>query len=337
MCDTGGLSADRAYAIAPGALPCQPVQSVIPIFANPISGAGRGRQVAERLLAAIKKAGWESRLHLDPIDTIKPESFAQVAGAASLLIIGGDGTVRAVVARLIRELPLEEIPPILIVPVGTANLLGRHLGINWRDAVLETQVVQTLRRRNILHLDAASANGNPFLIVGGVGLDAEVVHELSRIRSGPLRGRWQYIIPALKSLSREPFKALTVRVDGQTLIQKQRAMVFVGNIREYGTGFSLLPHARPDDGLLDICVIPCQTLYRLFLTFLMASMGEHLAMEQVLYAKGRQIMIESTEPSPVQIDGEAAGFTPVNIHLLPVRVPFIVPSNQQAGATASHP
>ena len=41
--------------------------------------------------------------------------------------------------------------------------------------------------------------------------------------------------------------------------------------------------------------------------------------------KGKRIRIESDEPAPVQIDGEAAGHTPIDIDLLPVRLPFIVP------------
>jgi diacylglycerol kinase family enzyme len=38
------------------------------------------------------------------------------------------------------------------------------------------------------------------------------------------------------------------------------------------------------------------------------------------------VRIEATEPVPVQVDGEPAGMTPVDIDLLPCRIPFIVPA-----------
>jgi diacylglycerol kinase family enzyme len=37
------------------------------------------------------------------------------------------------------------------------------------------------------------------------------------------------------------------------------------------------------------------------------------------------VRIDAAEPIPVQIDGEAAGHTPLECELLPVRLPFVVP------------
>jgi diacylglycerol kinase family enzyme len=59
--------------------------------------------------------------------------------------------------------------------------------------------------------------------------------------------------------------------------------------------------------------------------FLHAAAGELAEAEGVRYARGVSIRIDSPEPVPLQVDGEAAGFTPVRIDLLPTRVPFIVP------------
>ena len=50
-----------------------------------------------------------------------------------------------------------------------------------------------------------------------------------------------------------------------------------------------------------------------------------LAAEGAVYTKGKHVRIESAEPAPVQLDGDSAGHTPLEIDLLPVRVPFIVP------------
>jgi diacylglycerol kinase family enzyme len=57
----------------------------------------------------------------------------------------------------------------------------------------------------------------------------------------------------------------------------------------------------------------------------LAAVGEHVYSEGVVYQRGRQVRIESPALIPVQVDGDPAGFTPVQIDLLPVQLPFIVP------------
>jgi diacylglycerol kinase family enzyme len=103
-------------------------------------------------------------------------------------------------------------------------------------------------------------------------------------------------------------------------------MAFVGNVAEYGAGFPILPHARADDGVLDVCVLPCRDRNEALRLAMHAAAGEHLQVEGVVYVKGKRIQITSTESLPVQLDGDAAGTTPVDIDLLPAKVPFIVPS-----------
>jgi diacylglycerol kinase (ATP) len=119
-----------------------------------------------------------------------------------------------------------------------------------------------------------------------------------------------------------------VTVDGRVVFPSAPAIAFVGNVAEYGTGFPILPKARPDDGLFDVCVLPCRNRGDMLKFFLQATTGEHLMEEGVVYVKGRSVRIESAaseKPVPVQVDGDPAGHTPVEIDLLPVRLPFIVP------------
>ena len=93
-----------------------------------------------------------------------------------------------------------------------------------------------------------------------------------------------------------------------------------------GPGFPVLPHARADDGLLDVCVMPCTSMHELIPLVMAAAAGEHTRAEGVVYVKGRHITVDSPDPVPVQVDGEPAGTTPLRIDLLPRRVAFVVPA-----------
>jgi diacylglycerol kinase family enzyme len=335
------------------------------IFANPISGSGRGKKIAHRLQQRLTREGYSVVLHLQRPDEIAADEIPPDATAA--IIIGGDGTLRAVASRLIEKgsgfrvqgsetddharksdwrhpslnqeprtknpppsssltsdlQPLTS-PPLLLIPMGTANLMGKHLGIAWDAARVEDQVLAALRHGRVVNLDTASANGQLLLIVAGIGLDATVVHALAKRRSGPI-SYLSYALPVLAAVGQYEYPPLSVTVDGKKVFGPAPAMVFIGNVSEYGTGFPLLPLASPTDGVLDVCVLPCRSREELFSLVLRAAVGEHLHGEEVVYIKGRRIRVESPNSIPVQIDGEAAGHTPLDIDLLPARLGFIVP------------
>jgi YegS/Rv2252/BmrU family lipid kinase len=289
------------------------------IVANPIAGRGRVRPVAQEIARQLESAGIGAALL---IDTPADAQADYLLHADAVIAIGGDGTLRAAAARCL-ELR-GTIPPLLPVPMGTANLMARHLGINWPAAELADRAVQSVRRGQITLLDAAQANGQLFLLMAGVGLDAQIVHDLHRLRTGPIR-RASYLIPALMTLARYKYPPIRVLIDGATACEMAPAVAFAANVSEYGTGFALLPQARPDDGLLDVCIIPVKNSAEALWHFLRAAVGEHLSGQGVIHARGKQIVIESLRPVPMQIDGEPAGFTPAHIDLLPMRVPFVLP------------
>jgi diacylglycerol kinase (ATP) len=301
------------------------VNDEVLIFGNPIAGRGQGQRIANRLAARLSAEGYTVHTMMKRPDFLKRDEVVR-ADARAAIAIGGDGTLRAVSDRMSRECLDSScpIPPLLIVPLGTANLMGRHLGIRWNTKTLETEVSRVLRAHRVVKLDAARANGKLFLLMAGVGFDAHVVHELARIRTGPIR-MTSYLFPTALAVKAYSYPALHVWVDGLDIFPPNPAFAFVGNIAEYGTGFPILPHARPDDELLDVCVLPCHSPTDLVQLFLKAAAGEHLAMEGVVYVKGKHVRIESAEPVPVQLDGDSAGHTPVEIDLLPVQLPFIVP------------
>jgi diacylglycerol kinase (ATP) len=292
------------------------------IFANPIAGRGKGRVIAERIAARLKRDHIQPQLVFDRADRVPDEQLpAHVRAAVS---IGGDGTVRGVARRLFQRFG-ERTPPLLVVPMGTANLLGRHLGTIWRDRELAGRASQAIQALKTVRMDAATANGELFLLMAGIGLDGTIVHELDRVRTGPIDFT-SYALPAALALGFYKYPPLTVQVDGKLLCRNLRSVAFVGNIKEYGTGFPILPYAKPDDGLLDVCVLPCASRADAIRQLMLTASGDHVAGEGSIYVKGKIVRVESSEPVPVQIDGEAAGHTPLTCELMPVRLPFVLPA-----------
>jgi diacylglycerol kinase family enzyme len=296
------------------------------IFSNPTSGAGKGARIAERLRIALGARGWEVLPITQPTTHLSIEQLGSLLGdqeVGAAVCVGGDGTLRSAAQALYRWRG-GSMPPILVLPLGTANLMARHLGVQWRDATIVEDVESTLLDPRVRLLDAATCNQSLFLLMVGVGIDALVVHELHRIRYGPI-SRWNYVLPSIRALAGYKFTDVTVICDGQQVFDRMPGLVFVGNVPEYGAGFPVLVDAKSDDSSLDLCVLPCRNQRELIdLLFTVASRA-HLQHEGIVYRKCSAVRIESAEPVPVQVDGDPMGFTPVDIQLLPDKLPFIVP------------
>ncbi len=292
------------------------------IFANPIAGRGKGERLAKRIAARASEANLNPIVIFDRADTLDAARFKHDARAA--VVIGGDGTLRTVCDALVTILGPERVPPIVVVPMGTANLMGRHLDVDWRDKNVEERVVAAILANRTVQLDVAKANEKLFLLMVGVGIDTQIVHELDRVRSGPI-DLTSYILPAALALQAYQYPSIEVTVDDRTVFPMGPGMAFVGNVPEYGTGFPVLTQARSDDGLLDICVLPIRSYQEILKMGLLALAGEHTEAEGVVYVKGKHVRIDALEQVPVQIDGDPGGHTPLVIDLLPFHLPFIVP------------
>ena len=215
------------------------------------------------------------------------------------------------------------LPPAVVVPMGTANLMGQHLGLRWTEGAVADEVAEVVRRGKVVELDGAMANGRLFLLMAGVGIDAKVVHELARVRRGPI-SMLSYALPAALALQGYRYPAIEVEVDGKRVFGPRPGIAMVGNVKEYGTGFEVLPLARADDGVLDVCAMPVGSPPELVDLFLHAVTGEHTRLEGVVYVKGKSVRVTSAEEVPVQVDGDAAGFTPLEVEMLERKVPFLV-------------
>ncbi len=294
------------------------------IFANPLSGQGMGLVRARSLGEAVSAAGYPTRLVLRR--AADEPARAELANARAVVSIGGDGTLREVAGWAMRvgEAAGTEPPPLLVVPMGTANLMVQHLDVTWQGAGDIPAFLAAVAARRIRRIDAATANGELALLVIGAGIDGMVIHELDRTRNGPI-SVFSYVAPLVQAAMGYSFPPITVSVDGQCVHENRPGMAFVGNIREYGTGFPILPLARSDDGLLDVCVLPCASVTELANLALHVASGDHLKVEGVVYLRGREIRVDSPARVPVQVDGEAAGYTPLEVKILPIRLPFIVP------------
>ncbi len=282
---------------------------------NPISGRRDVSGVVRAVAVELARAGCE--LHVATMQG--PEDAQRLAAQApddtrAVLAVGGDGTVREVAAGLLgRDLPLA------VIPAGTENIVARHFHLPTDPARIAALV---LRGTAIAH-DVGLLNGRAFLIVGGIGFDAEVVERLGAVRKGHI-GYRTYAGPLWQTFWQHEFPALTVEADGRLLFEG-RGMVFVGVQPRYSLGLRILAHAAADDGYLDVCVFPCAGKKTLLGHAFRALLRRHLDHGGVIYRKCRTVHVASPGRVPLQCDGDPAGVLPARVEIRPAALRLLVP------------
>ena len=294
-------------------------------FANPRAGNGAGGVVARRLEDVLARRGLLVQTIMRAPSTLRDSDLLDVQRAEAIVTVGGDGTLRGAAERLLASVDDEpsKLPPLLVVPLGTANLMSRHLTSMWHGTHYAEEIAAAIERQKVRPLDAARANGRLFLLMAGVGLDATVVHELDRLRSGPI-ALTSYALPAVLALRNYQFPPISITMDGRSVLENTPALAFIGNVAEYGTGFPILTQARSDDGELDLCVLPYRSITDLPRLLMTVTTGDHIHEEGAIYTRGKSFQITARSEVPVQLDGDSAGHTPLNIEMLPSRLRLLV-------------
>lgn len=294
--------------------------SKIHLIVNPVSGrSGRGR-IIRRIGESLNAGGGLLTLH----ETRKSgdcHEFARQAaeaGADALIVVGGDGTICEAAGGVFSALGGTPGCPILVVASGTENLLAKYLGIPAdADALLGI-----LHEGRAVTMDLAFMNDRPFLMVAGMGFDAEVVRRLSASRRGHI-SYLSYAGPLWRTFWSYKHPEVSVEVDG-SLVFEGRGMVFVGNIPRYAIGLRLLAKASPFDGLLDVCVFECAWQATLLRHSLNVLLRRHIATSGVVYRQARRVVVRSARAVDVELDGDLAGALPAVFEIRPSVAQFLV-------------
>jgi YegS/Rv2252/BmrU family lipid kinase len=191
--------------------------------------------------------GWDEPLWLEttPDDPGRGQAESAVsAGVDLVLACGGDGTVTACAEGVTGT-----GVPLAIIPMGTGNLLARNVGVPMgMDEALAVALGGVQQP-----IDAGRVNGTLFVVMAGLGLDAQMLNDTS----DPLKKRlgwFAYAISAVRHLGDRPMR-VTVSADGGRRRRMRASALVVGNVGWLRGGLPLLPDARPDDGMLDVVVL----------------------------------------------------------------------------------
>lgn len=293
---------------------------------NPMAGQRDAQQPLREAVEALEEGGWHVRVReaAHPSDCMGLARSAVAEGAGVVIAAGGDGTVNAVANALVGSRAA-----LGVLPLGTGNVWAKQLGLPAWGLPMRHPVREAARgllEASVRRVDVGRANGRYFLLWTGVGIDAQVAHEVEPLVE--LRHRLGNVLYAVTGLTVAlSFTGTHSTVVLDNRIERRRVvLMIVANIQLYGGGlFQLAPAAYLDDGYLDVFLFRGQglaaTLHHLFSVLT----RYHMRDPQMIYYRARTIDIYTDKPMAVQVDGEAAGETPLHVEVVPQALRVLVP------------
>ena len=211
---------------------------------NPISGVGRHKTVEKLIDEKLDKTIFDYELVYTKASkhAIELSKRAVDENFNIVVAVGGDGSVNEIGKSLIGT-----NSALAILPCGSGNGAARHLNIPTNLV----KAMQIINQGNISAIDTFNINNETVINTAGIGYAAHIAHEFSKIKK---RGFSNYIKIAFRDSMKYKSQNCEVEINGE--IKKLNTFIIdIANGTQWGNNAVIAPHAKNDDGLLDLCIV----------------------------------------------------------------------------------
>jgi diacylglycerol kinase family enzyme len=248
--------------------------------------------------------------------------LAAAARGGLVIVLGGDGAINEAVNGIMSRPAGAEVsgsaPLLAVIPGGGGNVFAQALGLPVDPAAAIARIGEVIKAGRYRTIGLGLAGDRYFTFSAGLGMDAEVVREVERMRASgrrqsPALFAWA-ILRRYSSGTDRRRPALTLEQDGQPAIP-DLFMTAVTNRSPwtYVRGRALLPVPNPDfNSGLDVLA-----LRKLRATTIASTVGQMLLIRRrsprgrhVLTVTGLEsLTVRSVHPIAFQVDGDYLGET----------------------------
>ena len=292
------------------------------VVVNAKSGNSAPEEVRKAWKAHRAEGSGEVRIHEpgEGEDILAIVRGAVAQGFDTVVAAGGDGTVSAVANGLIGS-----GARLGIIPLGTANVLARELGI---PIAMEDACALVKGPNTTTSIDAMKVKGTHYFTQIGIGVDAVMIRDTT-VEHKRWLGYGAYVwTAATRFIGFQPHR-FSIAADDRRA--RPRALqVVLANSGSLGTsGLRWGPDVRVDDGQIDVCILRAQTLLNFLSVGWSVIRGRHREDRNIqLLTARRAVAIHTDRPLPVQGDGELIGETPLEVQVVSRALRVVVPVSQ---------
>ena len=282
------------------------------ILVNQFAGDGKIAKKLPAILKSFEAANIANDVFYSKhpgwfMDFIAHEDLGKYDG---LVVVGGDGTIHEVVNGLMKSGQGLHLP-LGIIPGGSGNAFADDLGVKNTTQAVHQIVSGNMHSMDVMRISQGDTVSYAFNIIAwGIASDVN-------IRAEKLRwlGNSRYSLSAIISILNLKKRPILLRLDNDVI--DCNAILFIAlNTIHTGKGMKMAPHAKLNDGLMDLLLLRDASRLRILKIFLQSFSGKHIIDPLVEYRNAKTFSIQ-TEGDLLNIDGENIGRTPIEGSLIP--------------------
>ena len=288
--------------------------------------AGKNGQAAQELMAQIESLPLNTAVRF----TKKRGDAERIAREESadgqplrIYACGGDGTLNDVVNAVAG---LSHVA-VTNVPVGTGNDFLKLFGPNAKERFRD---LAALAAGPEASLGVIACNGRRGRDIVCAGVDARVAADVHRFKRLPLlRGMGAYVLSLLDNvLFRGINRPMRVETPEGLWYEGETAILCICNGRYYGGGFMPVPDAMPDDGVLDMLLVPKVDRFNFLRLVGAYGKGRYRRYPQYIQDyDGESVTFSSSQDIVVVVDGEVLRAPSFTVSLSSKKLRFFFPED----------
>jgi diacylglycerol kinase (ATP) len=248
-------------------------------------------------------------------DAFEAARRAVTDGCDHLFVAGGDGTLNETLNGAARAYGGLSAVTFGVIPLGTGNDFANALGLP-EDV---ERALEMLLEGAPIPVDVGRLNDDYFVNVSGGGFIADVSDAVTP-HLKTIAGKLAYLIGGAQVLLNYEPVATRVRnlrpgvpiglaqarrpAPGDAPMDLDLYAFAVCNAWSVGGGRLIAPHARIDDGELDVCLIEAMPTIDFLNLLRRVSNGEHVADDRVWYFRTRELELAFERVIKINTDGE---------------------------------
>lgn len=251
------------------------------------------------------------------------------SGYRNIIVVGGDGTLHEVVNGLFIQ---QRVDPsevtIAVISAGTGNDWIRMFGIPTRYS----EAIRAIKEGHTFLQDVAEVDYEEskyrqtrhMANVAGLGFDAAVIKRTLTSNAKDKFGKGGYLWCLVRAFFSHKATGAKIWIDDRLVFNDLLFSIAIGVGKFNGGGIQQLPSAVADDGLLDVTIIRPVHWWHVVFRLRRLFNGTIYSIGHVTHAQGKKIRIESSPETPLEVDGELYGHTPVELRVKHRKVKVIV-------------
>jgi YegS/Rv2252/BmrU family lipid kinase len=277
------------------------------LFANPAAAGGRAMSTLPAVETELTHLGVPHRVvDTQSVEHAREEARTAAEQGETVVAVGGDGLVGSLAGAL-----RGKAGALAIVPSGRGNDFARVLKIPTEPREAARVAVDGAERV----VDLGLANG--------LGFDSDANRIANEAKL--VKGNLVYLYAALRALAGWKHARFRVTVDGREH-EVVGYSVAVGNSKAYGGGMFVFPHAKLDDGLLDIVTVAEHGKLRWLATVPKVFKGTHVDSPYGKFDTGELVKVVADRPFTVYADGDPIAELPLEVTVDKASLRVIVPT-----------